>query len=72
MDAPCSITTIRRHLNKLKIKHKKRIHHPRLTVKHKEKRLEYPRRYQTSWFDINEDIPVDCEKLFSRTKRNSN
>ena len=29
-----------------KIKHKKRIHHPRLTMKHKEKRLEYACQYQ--------------------------
>ena len=38
--APCSTRTIRRHLNKEKIKHKKRIQRPRLTMKHKEKRLE--------------------------------
>ena len=36
----CSTRTIGRHLNEEKIKHK-RIHRPRLTTKHKEKRLEY-------------------------------
>ena len=47
MDAPCSTRTIRRHLNNEKIKHKKRIHRPRLTLKHKEKLLEYTCQYQT-------------------------
>ena len=45
--APCSTRTIRRHLNNEKIKHEKRIHRPRLTMKHKEKRLEYACQYQT-------------------------
>ena len=40
-NAPCSTRTIRRHLNNEKIKHKKRIHRPSLTMKHKDKRLEY-------------------------------
>ena len=39
--------TIRRHLNNEKIKLKKIIHRPRLTMKHKEKRLEYTSQYQT-------------------------
>ncbi len=39
VDASCIIRTIRKHLNNKKIKHKKRIHRPRLTMKHKEKRL---------------------------------
>ena len=47
VDAPGSTRTIRRHLNNEKIKHKKRIHCPRLTMKHKEKRMEYARQYQT-------------------------
>ena len=47
MDAPCSTRTIRRHLNNKKIKHKKIIHHSRLTMKHKEKWLEYASQYQT-------------------------
>ena len=47
MDAPCRTKTIRRHLNNEKIIHKKRIHRPSLTMKHKEKRLEYARQYQT-------------------------
>ena len=37
VDVPCSTRTIRRHLNNEKIKHKKRIHRPRLITKHKEK-----------------------------------
>ena len=41
VDAPCSTRTIR------KIMQKKRIHRPRLTMKHKEKLLEYARQYQT-------------------------
>ena len=45
--APCSTRTIRRHLNNEKIKHKKRIHRLRLTMKDKEKRLEYACQYQT-------------------------
>ena len=47
VDAPCSTRTIKSHLNNEKIKHKERIHRPRLTMKHKEKRLEYARQYQT-------------------------
>ena len=47
MDAPCSTRTIRRCLNNEKIKHKKKIHSQRLTIKYKEKRLEYARQYQT-------------------------
>ena len=47
LDAPLSTRTIRRHLNIENIKHKKRIHRPRLTMKHKEKRLAYTRQYQT-------------------------
>ena len=35
------------YLNNEKIKHKKRIYRPKLTMKHKEKQLEYARRYQT-------------------------
>ena len=47
IDAPCSTKTIRRHLKNEKIKHKKIIHRPRLTMKHKKKRLEYAHQYQT-------------------------
>ena len=43
VDTPCSTRKIRRHLNNEKIKHKKKILHPRLTMKHKEKQLEYAR-----------------------------
>ena len=46
MDSSCGTRTIRRHLNKEKMKHKKRIHRPMLTMKHKEKRMEYARQYQ--------------------------
>ena len=47
VDAPCSTKTLRRHLLNEKIKPTKRIHHLRLTMKHKEKPLEYARQYQT-------------------------
>ena len=43
MDILCSIKTIKNE----KIKHKKIIHRPRLTMRHIEKRLEYSRQYQT-------------------------
>ena len=63
MDTPCSTRTIRRHLNNEKTKHKKRIHHPRLTVKHKEKQLEYVHQYQTI-------SAKDCRKVvFSDEKK---
>ena len=63
VDAPCNTRTIRRHLNNEKIKHKKRIHRPRLITKHKEKRLEYARQYQK--------MSAKKGEKFSRTKRNS-
>ena len=47
MDAPCSTRTIRRHLNNETIRHKKRIHSPRLTMKPREKRQGYARQYPT-------------------------
>ena len=47
VDAPCSTRTIRRYLNNEKIKHKKRIHRPRWTMKYKDKRQEYAYQYQT-------------------------
>ena len=47
VDSPCSTRTIWRHWNIEKSKHKKRIHCPRLTMKHKKKRLEYAWQYQT-------------------------
>ena len=46
MDAPCTTRTFKRHLNKEKIKHKKRIHRPKLIMKYKLKQLEYACRYQ--------------------------
>ena len=39
VNTPYSTRTIWRHLNNEKIKHKKRLHRPRLTMKYKEKRL---------------------------------
>ena len=47
MDSLCSTRKIRRHLNNKNIKHKKRIHHSRLIMKYKEKRLKYAHQYQT-------------------------
>ena len=47
VDAHCSTKIIWRHLNNEKNRHKKRIHCPRSTMKHKEKQLEYARQYQT-------------------------
>ena len=65
MDAPCSTRTIRRHLNKKKIKHKKKIHRPRLTTKHKEKRLEYARRFQTmSAKECRKVVFLDGKKFY--------
>ena len=42
VDAPSSTRIIKRYLNE-KIRHKKRIHRPGLTMKHKEKQLKYAR-----------------------------
>ena len=64
-DASCSTRIIRKHLNNEKIKHKKRIHHPRLTMKYNEKRLEYMLVNIKPW------VLKNGEKLFSRMKRNS-
>ena len=76
VDVPCRTRTIRRHLNNEKIKHKKIIHHPRLTMKHKEKWLEYACQYQTmsakEWRKVvfsgekkfNLDGPDDCQKYW--------
>ena len=44
---PAELKIFRRHLNNGKINQKKRIHRLRLTMKHKEKRPEYARIYQT-------------------------
>ena len=62
VDAPCNTRTIRRHLNNEKIKHKKRIQRPRLTKKHKKKRLEYARQYRTIDFK-------ELRKVFSDEKK---
>ena len=74
VDAPCSSRTIRTHLNNEKIKHKKRIHRPRLTMKHKEKRLEYAGQYQTTsakkWrkvvFSNEKKFYLDCPHSFQK------
>ena len=47
VNALFSTRTIKRHLNNEKIKHKKKLIVQRLIMKHKEKRLEYARQYQT-------------------------
>ena len=74
VDAPCSTTTIRRHLNKEKIKQKKRIHRPTLTMKHKEKWLEYACQYQTmnakEWWKVvfldEKKFNLDCLDGFQK------
>ena len=62
------------------MKHKKRIDHPRLTMEHKEKRLEYSRQYQTisakEWRKVvfsdekksNLDGPDDFQKYWYAKK----
>ena len=64
VDDPCSTRTIRRHLNNEKIKHEKRIHRPRLTMKHKEKWLEYAHQYQMmtakEWWKV---VFLDAKKF---------
>ena len=73
MDAPCSTRTIRMYLNNEKIKHKKRIHCPMLTMEHKEKRLEYAHQYQTmgakEWkkvFSDKKKFNLDCPDRFQK------
>ena len=65
VDAPCSTRTIRRHLNNEKLKHEKRIHRPWLTMKHKEKRLEYARQYQTMSAKVWRKVVFSDEKKFN-------
>ena len=65
VDAPCNTGTIWKHLNNEKIKHKKRIHHLRLTMTHKEKRLEYARQYQTMSAKEWRKVVFSDEKKFS-------
>ena len=62
MDAPCSA---RRHLNNKKIKHKKRLLRPSLTMKHKEKRLEYVRQLQTISVKYWRKVVFSDEKKFN-------
>ena len=47
VDSPCSTRIIRRHLNNKNIQYKKIIHRQRFNMKHKLKRMEYARQYQT-------------------------
>ena len=65
VDTPCSTKTSRRYLNNEKIKHKKIIHRPRLTMKHKEKRLEYARQYQTKNAKESRKVVFSDEKKFN-------
>ena len=64
MDTPHNTRTIR-HLNKEKNKHKKIIHRPRLTMKHKEKRLEYACQYQTMRAKEWHKVVFSDEKKFN-------
>ena len=48
-----------------KIKHKKRIHRPRLTMNHKENRLEYARQYQTMIAKEWQKVVFSNEKKFN-------
>ena len=70
MDAPDRTRTIRRHLNNEKIKHKKRIHRPRLTMKHTEKQLEYVSQYQTMCAKKCRKAVFSDEKKFSLDSQN--
>ena len=65
VDAPCNTKTIKRHLGNEKIKHKKRIHCERLTMKHKEKRLVYACQYQTMSAKEWRKVTFSPEKNFS-------
>ena len=65
VDAPCSTRTIKRYINKEEIKHKKRILRPRLTMKHKEKWLEYARQYQTISVNEWQIVVFSDEKKFN-------
>ena len=60
----CSTRTIWRRLNNKKMKRKKRLHCPRLTMKHKEKQLEYAHQYQTmcaaEWWKV---VSLDKKKF---------
>ena len=65
VDAPSSSRTIRRHLNNEKIRYKKRIHRPRLTLKHKKKRLKCVRQYQTMCAKEWRKVVFSDEKKFN-------
>ena len=60
-----SIESIRKHLNNEEIKHKKRISRPRLTMKHREKWLEYARQYQTMSTKEWRKVVFSDEKKFN-------
>ena len=55
----------RKPLNNEKIKIKKRIHHPKLTINHKEKRLEYACQYQTVSAKDWQKVVFSDEKKFN-------
>ena len=65
VEAPCSTRTIRRHLNNEKIKHKKRIHRPKLNMKPKENRLQDARQYQTMSAKVWRKVIFSDEKEFN-------
>ena len=65
MDAPCSIRTIRRHLNNEKVKHTTIIHRLRSIIKHKEKWLEYGCQYQTMRAKEWQKVVFSDEKKFN-------
>ena len=62
------------HNSREEIKHRKRIHRSSLTMKHKEKRLEYARQYQTmcptEWqkviFSDENKFYLDCQYCFRK------
>ena len=74
VNTPCNTRTIKRHLNNEKIKHKKRIHRPWVTPKHKEKRQEHAHQYQTmsaqEWrkvvFSDEKKFNLDCPDVFRK------
>ena len=64
------------HLNNEKIKNKKRIHRSSLTIKYKEKQLEYARQYQTKrdkeWWKVifldEKKFNLDGPEVLARKK----
>ena len=65
VDAPGSTRTIRTYLNNNKIKHQKRIHRPKLTMKHKNNRLEYVHQCQNMNVKEWRKVVFSDEKKFN-------